>query len=142
MEPGFVQAHWIRGLALEGLGDFVAAVETFERGASLTNGSSLMLSQLGRACARSGDHTRAERILAELDSRGETTGPAAYFTAEILGALGRREEALDRLYLAYRERNPLLVFAGIRSGLDPLRGERRFNELLIRIGLRAYERVA
>ncbi|MBA3759431.1 MAG: tetratricopeptide repeat protein [Gemmatimonadales bacterium] len=142
MEPGFVQAHWVRGMALEGLGDFDAAIETFERGASLTNGSSLMLSQLGRARARAGDHTGAEEILSELDRRGETTGPAAYFTAEILAALGLREAALERLYAAYRERNPLLVFAGILSGLDPLRGERRFSELLMRIGLRAHERVA
>jgi tetratricopeptide (TPR) repeat protein len=142
MEPGFVQAYWVRGMALEGMGDFTAAIAAFERGVELTAGSSLMLSQLGRARARSGDRTAAEEILSELDRRGETAGPAAYFTAELLAALGRPEAALDRLYAAYRERNPLLVFAGIIAGLDPLRGERRFGELLLRIGLRTHERVA
>ncbi|HKP50613.1 MAG TPA: BTAD domain-containing putative transcriptional regulator, partial [Gemmatimonadales bacterium] len=142
MEPGFVQAYWVRGMALEGLGDFHGAIESFERGVSLTNGSALMLSQLGRARARAGDHAGAEAILAELDRRGETTGPAEYFSAEVLAWLGRRDAALDRLYAAYRQRNPLLLFAGIMSGLDPLRGERRFGELLLRIGLRAQERVA
>lgn len=142
MEPGFVQAYWVRGMALEGLEDFEGAIESFERGVSLTNGSSLMLSQLGRARARADDRAGAEDILSELDRRGETSGPAAYFTAELLAALGRREAALDRLYAAYRERNPLLVFAGIMPGLDPLRDERRFSELLLRIGLRARERVA
>jgi hypothetical protein len=101
-----------------------------------------MLSQLGRARARAGDQAGAADILSELDRRGEMAGPAAYFTAELLAALGRREEALERLYAAYRERNPLLVFAGIMPGLDPLRAERRFGELLLRIGLRARERVA
>jgi DNA-binding SARP family transcriptional activator len=142
LEPGFVQAYWVRGMALEGMGDFAGAIAAFETGVELTAGSSLMLSQLGRARARAGDHTAAEEILAELDRRGETTGPAAYFTAELLAALGRPEAAIDRLYAAYRERNPLLVFAGIMPGLDSLRGERRFGELLLRIGLRAHERVA
>jgi DNA-binding SARP family transcriptional activator/Flp pilus assembly protein TadD len=142
MEPGFVQAYWVKGMALEGLEDFEGAIASFERGVSLTNGSSLMLSQLGRARARAGDRAGAQDILAELDRRGETAGPAAYFTAELLAALGRPEEAVERLYAAYRERNPLLVFAGIMPGLDPLRAERRFGELLLRIGLRARERVA
>lgn len=126
---------WL-GMALEGLGDFDAAITTFETAVSLTNRSALMLSQLGRASARAGNYTHAEEILSELDRRGETAGPAAYFAAEILAALGRPEAALDRLYVAYRERIPLLVFAGVLSGLDPLRGERRFRELLMRIGLR------
>jgi hypothetical protein len=28
----------------------------------------------------------------------------------------------------------LMLFAGVRDALDPLRGERRFRELLVRIG--------
>jgi DNA-binding SARP family transcriptional activator/Flp pilus assembly protein TadD len=142
MHPRFVQAHWVRGMTLDGLGEFQAAIGAFETALSLTNGSSLMLSQLGRVCARAGDCHRAEEILAELDRRNETAGPAAYFAAEILAALGRREAALDRLYAAYRQRIPLLVFAGLLYGLDPLRGERRFRELLLRVGLPAQQRVA
>jgi DNA-binding SARP family transcriptional activator len=142
MHPGFAQAYWVRGMALEGLGDFEAAIATFEAAVGLTNGSSLMLSQLGRVCARAGDGERARDILSELDRRNETTGPAAYFAVEILAALGRREAALDRLYDAYRQRIPLLVFTGLLYGLDPLRSERRFRDLLLRVGLRAQERVA
>lgn len=142
MQPGFVQAYWVRGLALEGLGDFEAAIATFEVAVSMTNGSSLMLSQLGRACARAGDEERARQILSELDRRNETAGPAAYFAAGILAGLGLQEAAIDQLYAAYRQRNPLLIFTGLIQGLDPLRGERRFQELLLRIGLQVRERVA
>jgi DNA-binding SARP family transcriptional activator len=142
MHPGFVQAYWVRGMTLEGLGDFEGAIRTFETGLELTHGSSLMLSQLGRVCARAGDGERARDILSELDRRNETTGPAAYFAVEILAALGRREAALDRLYDAYRQRIPLLVFTGLLYGLDPLRSERRFRDLLLRVGLRVQERVA
>lgn len=135
VEPTFVQAHWVHGMALEGLGDGAGAVAAFERGVELTNRSSLLLSQLGRACAEVGQAERAEAILAELEARGEVAGPAAYYRAEILAAMGRREEAIERLYTAYRQRNPVIIFAGVLPGLDPLRGERRFRELLLRIRL-------
>jgi DNA-binding SARP family transcriptional activator len=136
--PGLVQAHWVRGMALEGLGRFAAAIEAFEVGVAMTNRSSLLLSQLGRACANGGDHARATRILAELDARGEDGGPGAYFGGEILAALGSTELALDRLHAAYRQRNPFMVFVGVMYGLDPLRDTRRFRDLLMRIGLRAH----
>ena len=138
-QPSFVQAHWTRGMAQEGLGDAAGAVETFERAVEMTQRSSLLLSQLGRACARAGQRVRARSILHQLDQRGEHGGPAAYYTAEILAALGDTDLALDRLYAAYRQRNPFLVFAGVLYGLDPLRGTRRFRDLLMRIGLPACE---
>ena len=140
--PGLVQAHWVRGMALEGMGDFAGAIRAFETGVAMTNRSSLLLSQLGRACASAGDHERARSILAELDRRGEDGGPGAYFSAEILAALGSTEPALDRLYAAYRQRNAMVVFSGVMFGLDPLRGTRRFRDLLMRIGLPAYGRRA
>jgi hypothetical protein len=78
---------------------------------------------------------RAASILAELEGRGEVAGPFAYYRAEILATMGRKEEAIDSLYAAYRERHPLLVFAGVKRGLDALRDERRFHDLLLRIRL-------
>jgi serine/threonine-protein kinase len=139
-QPMFVQAYWVRGMALEGLGDLDGAIKTFERGVEMTNRSSLFLSQLARACATSGDRKRATQILSELDERAENGGPGSYFTAEVHAALGNTELALDRLYAAYRQRNPLMVFAGVLFGLDPLRGTRRFRDLLMRLGLPAYDR--
>jgi DNA-binding SARP family transcriptional activator len=141
-QSDFAQAHWVRGMALEGLGKYDAAIATFDVAVSLTGGRSLMLSQLGRAHARAGNQVRAEEILSELDRRRETSGPAAYYATEILAALGRIEEAIDRLYAAYRERIPFVLFAGVRDALDPLRGERRFRELLMRIGLHVHERAS
>jgi hypothetical protein len=138
--PAFIQAHWVRGMAQEGMGDVAGAIQTFERGVEMTHGSSLLLSQLGRACASIGDRARATQILWQIDQRGENGGPASYFSAEILATLGSTEPALDRLYAAYRQRNPFMVFAGVLYGLDSLRGTRRFRDLLMRLGLPAYER--
>jgi DNA-binding SARP family transcriptional activator/Flp pilus assembly protein TadD len=135
-DPTFVQALWARGMAQDASGDAAGAIATFEVAVETTGRSSLFLSQLGRSCARAGQRVRAKSILRELDARREH-GPAAYYVAEILAALGSTELALDRLHAAYRQRNPFLVFAGVTYGLDPLRGTRRFRDLLMRVGLRA-----
>lgn len=138
-EPSSVQGHWVRGSAQEGMGDLDGAVQTFERGVELTNRSALFLSLLGRACARRGDTSRATAILRELDQRGDEGGPGMYFGAEIFAAMANPEAAIDRLYAVYRQRNPAIVFAGVRFGLDPLRGNRRFKDLLMRLGLSAFQ---
>ncbi|MEO8578215.1 MAG: BTAD domain-containing putative transcriptional regulator [Gemmatimonadales bacterium] len=138
--PSFVQGYWVRGMAQEAMGDFSGAIETFDRGVEMTNGSSLFLAQLGRASAAAGDRRRATQILGQLDDRNESGGPGAYYAAEILAALGDIESALDRLYASYRQRNPLIIFAGVLFGLDPLRETRRFRDLLMRLGLPAYGR--
>lgn len=141
-QPGFGLAYWVLGMAYEGLGDLNAALRAFETGLACTNGSSLLLTQIGRACARAGDHARARQILGELEGRGEQGGPAVYFQAEILAALGDVDPAIDSLYASYRQRNPMMVFAGVVPGLDPLREQRRFRELLMRMGIRVHERDA
>ena len=133
--PGYVQAYWVRGMAHEGLGDFESAIGSFEHGAALTGNSALFVAQLARACAASGDHARARALLDQLDSRCEEGGPGAYFSVEVLAALGETERALDRLHAAYRQRNPFMVFIGVACGLDPLRGTRRFRDQLVRLGL-------
>jgi DNA-binding SARP family transcriptional activator len=134
-DPTLVQARWVRGMAQEASGDVAGAIATFELAVETTGRSSLLLSQLGSVHARAGHRARAVSILRELDERCEQNGPAAYYSAEILAALGSTELALDRLYAASRQRNPLMVFAGVLYGLDPLRGTRRFRDLLMRIGL-------
>ena len=141
-QPSLVQGQWVRGMALEGLGDYAGAVTCFELGVAMTGRSSLFLSQLGRALASAGAHDRATAILREFQERGDESGPSLYHSAEILTALGDHEQALDRLYRAYRQRNPYMIFAGVRYALDPLRNMKRFRDLLVRMGMPAEGRTA
>ncbi|MES2524509.1 MAG: tetratricopeptide repeat protein [Gemmatimonadota bacterium] len=133
--PSLVQATWVRGMALEGMGDLPGAIASFESGVAQTGRSSLFLSQLGRASASAGDHARATAILHELDERGGDSGLGLYSSAEILAAMGETDRAMDCLYSAYRQRNPFMIFAGVKYALDPLRGTKRFRELLTRMGM-------
>ena len=141
-QPSLVQGYWVRGMALEGLHEYSAAVACFEMGITMTGRSSLFLSQLGRAAASAGDIARATSILRELEERGDDSGPALYNSAEILTALGDHERAMDRLQRAYRQRNAYMIFAGVRYALDPLRSSKRFRDLLVRMGMPAEGRTA
>lgn len=128
-------AWWTLGMAQEQSGRLEEAIGSFERAAELTDSSSLMLAQLARAHAVAGDGPRAESLLAEIVGRDEQTGPAPYFAASVLGALGDPVSAMHFLDRAYRERSPHIVFVGVAPLLDPLRGQKRFRELLVRLGL-------
>ena len=133
--PTLFTAHWVRGMALEALGDLTAAIETFEAALAMTERSSIFLWQLGRASASAGDRARATTILDELEQRGGDSGSLLYARAEILAAMGDIEGALDLLYLAYRRRSPHVIFCAVKPALDPLRATRRFRDLLARMRL-------
>jgi Tfp pilus assembly protein PilF len=136
MAPELAIAHWFRGLALEGSGRLAAALSSFHKASGLTHGNSLMLAQVGRALARAGRADEARSVLEEVAARNERWGPAPYFRAQVHGWLGEPGPALELLRLAYRERTPLLVLAGVDPGFDPLRDQPGFRELILRLGLR------
>jgi hypothetical protein len=75
-------------------------------------------------------------------ARNERWGPAPYFRAQVHGWLNEPGPALELLRLAYRERTPLLVLAGVDPGFDPLRDQPGFRELILRLGLQPFSRRA
>jgi DNA-binding SARP family transcriptional activator/Tfp pilus assembly protein PilF len=135
MNQDYPLAWWTLGLAQEQSDSVDAAITSFQRAVELTSSSPLMLAQLGRAHARAGNPGAAQDILARLDQSGDHSGPAPYFTASIYAALGDNGEALTWLEHAYRARSPHLVFLKVAPEMDRLRGEKRFRDLLLRLGL-------
>jgi DNA-binding SARP family transcriptional activator/Tfp pilus assembly protein PilF len=136
MAPDLAIGHWFRGLALEGSGRADAALSAYHRASELTHRSSLMLAQTGRSLARAGRAAEARAVLEEIAARKERWGPAPYFRAQVHAWLDEQGPALELLRLAYRERTPLLVLAGVDPGFDPLRDQSGFRELILRLGLR------
>ncbi|MEQ1494539.1 MAG: TIR domain-containing protein [Novosphingobium sp.] len=60
---------------------------------------------------------------------------ANYQLAQVLAQWGQRDRALDRLDAAARARDSGLLLAATDPLLDPVRGDRRFADLLSRMGL-------
>ena len=88
---------------------------------------------LGAAYAMAGRRKEALAILEKLESTQPDFGSVAM--AVLYTSLGEREKAFAMLEKAYTARNTKLQDLEIEQGLDPLRADPRFKDLLRRIGL-------
>ncbi|MCA1590263.1 MAG: hypothetical protein LC734_07695 [Acidobacteria bacterium] len=85
-----------------------------------------------KAYARLGEQGRAREILEKLRNGKEYYSPAEF--AILLSALGLKDEALTSLEKAFANRDPQLEYLKVESGLDPIRDDPRFVDLIRRVG--------
>jgi tetratricopeptide (TPR) repeat protein len=90
---------------------------------------------LGYAYAKSGERTKAEAIITELNQAPSWRFDSAYLTAIIYLGLGDKRRALDGLEKAYEARSWNLLWLKMDRIFDPLRSEPRFIALLKKVGL-------
>ena len=110
------------------------AIAESERAVALSDRGPGRLTGLARAYAVFGRKADAGKILDELDERGKHTYVAPHYSAMIHAALGEKEQALDALEQAYKERDGSLAWLRVDDAFDSLREEPRFQELLRRVG--------
>jgi DNA-binding winged helix-turn-helix (wHTH) protein/Flp pilus assembly protein TadD len=134
LEPDYAPAHWALGLAHEQTGDFDAAVAELRRAVELT-GSPLIETNLARTYALAARPDEARALLAALEARPGGISP--YRVAVVRAALGERAEAFAALERALAERDHWMVWLGVDPGLEPLRDDARFEELLRQVGPQA-----
>jgi TolB-like protein/tetratricopeptide (TPR) repeat protein len=129
LQPHFVLAWsvWYQGRADE-------AVAVFKKALSHSR-EALSLSYLGHVYGRLRRTEEARSLLQELDqlrTRGQAP-PIAF--AVIHAGLGEIDAAFDWLETAYRLRDGYLFWLPGAPGLDPLRSDPRFTELVHRMGI-------
>ena len=134
VDPNFFPACRYLGLAYEEIGRYEEAITAFDKGVKLS-GSPLMLALLGHAYAASGKTADARRILAELEQLKGQKYVSPYTIATIYAALGAKDQAFDHLERAYEERDIWLMNLKVDPVLRNLRSDRRFADLLRRVGL-------
>jgi len=135
MDPNFVVAHWHLGLAYEQKQVFDAAIEEFQRAISLSGGSPLMRAALGHAYAMSQKTYEANKILGELNELSKQQYVSPYEVAAIYVALGNNEEAFQSLEKAYTEHSFHFVNLNVSPLFKSVSSDRRFQDLVQRIGL-------
>jgi TolB-like protein/DNA-binding winged helix-turn-helix (wHTH) protein/Tfp pilus assembly protein PilF len=134
LDPNFPLAHNQLGLGYLRSHRPDQAIAELRQAVQLSGGSATCTANLARAFAISGNRNEAAQLLATLKKRSSDTYSNASEIAVVYAALGDVDQALAWLDKGYRERfNPGVL---LRPGFDALRGDRRFQDLERRVGLK------
>jgi TolB-like protein/DNA-binding winged helix-turn-helix (wHTH) protein/Flp pilus assembly protein TadD len=129
-------AHAELGAGFEGKGKLPEAIAEYQKAADLSNGNLDAVASLGHAYAVVGNKVAAEKILRRLEQESKAGHASAYLVATIYAGLGNKDKALELLEESYREKF-FDVAWNLKSDprIDNLRSDRRFQNLLSRVGL-------
>jgi TolB-like protein/Flp pilus assembly protein TadD len=131
LDPDFAWAHVFLALTLGQKGMYTEA--TVEARKAMPHARTILV----RLDALTGHRAEALKGLEELENAPEKNYNEPYFFAAIYAGLGDKEQALNKLEQAYRDRVPLLMFIGVDPWFDVLRPDPRFQDLVRRVGLSA-----
>lgn len=134
-QPGTPRCHSALGWALIFSGEETAGIASLERAVALSPGATLFLSQLGQACALTGNVERARQILDEMRERSTREFISPYHLAYVYAGLGEADAAIDCLEQAFERRSGAIH--GIKGSFlfRNLRDHPRFESLLRRMNL-------
>jgi serine/threonine protein kinase/tetratricopeptide (TPR) repeat protein len=135
LDPNFHQGLFFLGIAYEQKGMFAQAIAEHEKATAVSDRSMVMLSALGHAYGLAGRKAEAQKVLKELKELSDRRHIGAYEIAAIYVSLGEKDQAFAWLDRAFQERSSWLTYLKREPRLDSLRSDRRFRELMQRVGL-------
>jgi eukaryotic-like serine/threonine-protein kinase len=133
--PDFYLAHYIQGRAYEQKGMLPEAIAEFQKANDLFPGSATVIAALGHAYATSGKRQEAEKLLADLVSRSQQKYVPAVCMMAICVGLGDNHQALQWLKQALQDRCDYVIYLPREPGLDSLRADPGFQDLMRQIHL-------
>jgi tetratricopeptide (TPR) repeat protein len=95
----------------------------------------VMRAALAQTLATAGRREQALLILEELTTLAKQKYVSPYFLAGIYVGLGEPDRAMKHLEKACEDHSHWLMYLHLDPGMDALRSETRFQDLLRRIGL-------
>src|SRR5580698_7283330 len=135
LDPNYPMTYWLLGLLYRKTARYDSAIRAGEKGVQLSGGSPLMRAALAQSYAEAGGVKDAQQILDDLTKLAQHKYVAPQFFAGIHIGLGENDRALEYLEKACAEHCHWLIYLHIDPGMDSLRGNPRFQELLRRVGL-------
>lgn len=135
MDSNHYQALWILGHTYAANKQFDEAVAAAEKAVAVSERTPGALGILGLAYGLAGRKAEATKILNELLelNKSRYVTPAAFVNVYI--GLEDKEQAFVWLEKAYQERSNYVAYLKVFPLLDPIRSDRRFEDLIHRIGL-------
>jgi serine/threonine-protein kinase len=124
--------NWLAQFALGWIdvetGKFNEAISELQKARAMDS-PRFVLGRLGYAYAKSGERSKAEATITELNQLSSRRYVSPYLTAMIYLGLGDNRQALDGLEKAYEARDWFLLYLKMDRIFDPLRSEPRFIAL-------------
>ena len=81
------------------------------------------------------NRSEALKVLADLQQRARQRYVSPYFIAVVYAGLGDKDQVFSWLEKAFEERHPYLSLINVEPVFDDLHSDRRFVELVRRVGL-------
>ena len=137
LESNFFGTYWLLGWAHWCQGKLDAAIADLRRAVTL-GGGPIQLADLGCVLGRLGRKAEAQRVLEELKEMGKRTYVQPAYIGFLHASLGDHDEAFACFAQGMEHENlsvALIREYCIGAGLDELRADPRFPELLKKIGL-------
>jgi TolB-like protein/DNA-binding winged helix-turn-helix (wHTH) protein/Flp pilus assembly protein TadD len=132
MDPTFAIAHYQLGQAYVQNRMYSDAMTEFQKAIELSGADNTFISNLAYVYALAGRRGEAVKILNDQKNRDHGSSNSAEIALIYIG-LGENDQAMTWLERAYEERfNPSIL---ARPSFDPLRSDKRFQDLMHRIGL-------
>jgi serine/threonine protein kinase/TolB-like protein/Tfp pilus assembly protein PilF len=133
LDPNYWWAHSYLGRAYEQQGQFPEAIAEFQEALRSASGITEPKAFLGRVYAVSGKRAEARKVLNELNDVSKQIYVSPYNIAQIYAGLGEKDQALAWLERAFAERSTWMTYLKVDPGLDSLRSDPRFQDLLRRM---------
>jgi len=133
LDPNYSLANWYLGWVYEQQAKYSEALQAMRKAQDRLPGNTALVADIGHVYAMSGDSVAAMKVLAQLDESSKRSYVNAFEIALIHLALGKKNDALQWLDRAYRERSDMLIYVNADPRLDILRSDPQFIELAHRV---------
>jgi tetratricopeptide (TPR) repeat protein len=135
MDPYYYQAHLVLARIYDQQQMYEESISEFLKAHEIAADNTRALASLGHAYAAWGKKKEAREILTRIDELSKVKYVSPYVVATVYVGLDEPDRAFEWLNIAYEEHAEWIIYLTIDPRLDPLRADRRYRELVRRIGL-------
>jgi TolB-like protein/Tfp pilus assembly protein PilF len=133
--PNSFWPAWFFGLVYEQQGEFDRAEEELQIAVKMSGDVTFAAAALGHLYGFAGKTVKAQAIFEALIAQSTRGYVPAYDIAMVCLGMGRKDQALEYLFKAHRERSGWMTYLNVDPRLFPLREDPRFIDLLHRMHL-------
>jgi DNA-binding winged helix-turn-helix (wHTH) protein/Flp pilus assembly protein TadD len=133
LDPYWARGHTGLGMALVAEKDYAGGIREFQEARKLSGPDAYLDGLIAYSEIMGGNAKAARRTLADLTDPSQHRYVPAFSVALVYLALNQKEQAMDWLEKAYKDRSTYMVYAKVDPLLSPLRNEPRFIALISRM---------